>query len=302
MNQLIIPALVAVAVTALGGAMLVCVAARKARVRDRLGEMEGQPTEAGTSRPSSPLGRLFGRLAETLSVGRPSPRLREELSKAGYHSPSAGRAYLGIKTLLFVIGVAGLSALLLRLDTPLPIKATFIVGGAGLLSFIPNIVVHLRRSRRAEDMRCHLPDALDLLEVCVSSGMGLDAAWNAVTDEVRGVSATLADEMALTNLELHLGSSRAVAMRRMADRSGVDEVSSLVAVLIQSERFGTSVSDALRAYASSMRERRSMRAQEAAEKMAVKILIPMILFIFPAAFVVTVGPACITIVRMLGSG
>jgi tight adherence protein C len=302
MGDLTIPSLVFVAVTALGGAVLVGRGARRARLRDRFDKAEERATRARADHSPGLVVRILKRVAQMLSIGRPSLRLREELTKAGYHSGGAGSVYLGIKTAVFVVGVAGLAALLLPLETPMAINIVLILGGAAMLSFLPNVVVHLRRAKRAEDIRRRLPDALDLLEVCVSSGMGLDAAWNSVADKVRGVSTTLADEMALTNLELHLGSSRATAMRRMAERTGVEEVSSLVAVLIQSERFGTSISDALRTYASSMRERRSLQAQEAAEKMAVKILIPMVLFIFPAAFVVTVGPACITIVHLLGNG
>ena len=129
--------------------------------------------------------------------------------------------------------------------------------------------------------------------------MGLDTAWNSVSEEVRGVSTALADEMALTSLQLRLGGSRSVAMRNMAERTGVDEVASLVAALVQSERFGTSISDALRTFAGSMRERRSQNAAEAAEKTAVKLLFPMVLFIFPAVFVVTVGPAAVQIYKMI---
>jgi tight adherence protein C len=107
--------------------------------------------------------------------------------------------------------------------------------------------------------------------------------------------------MALTNLEIHLGAARAVAMRNMAQRTGADELSSLVAVLVQSERFGTSVVEALRTYANSMRETRSMRSQEAAEKMAVKLLFPMILFIFPSVVLVMVGPAAMTLYKIFSS-
>ena len=165
--------------------------------------------------------------------------------------------------------------------------------------FVPNVVVYRRRLARRNEIRHHLPDVLDLLQICVTSGMGLDMAWNAVSDEIRGVCPILADEMALTNLELHLGSPRSVAMRRMADRTGAAEISSLVAVLLQSERFGTSISDALRVYATSMREKRSQQAAENAEKMAVKLLFPMVMFIFPSILVVTVGPASVTIAEMM---
>jgi tight adherence protein C len=132
--------------------------------------------------------------------------------------------------------------------------------------------------------------------------MGLDMAWNAVCDEFRGVSQILADEMALSNLEMHLGAPRADAMRNMAKRTGVEDISSLVATLVQSERFGTSVSQALRTYADAMRQERSARAEEAAEKLAIKLLFPMVMFIFPCMFVVILGPAGVRIKEMFLGG
>jgi tight adherence protein C len=133
----------------------------------------------------------------------------------------------------------------------------------------------------------------------VTSGMGMDQAWNAVTDQIRGVSPTLADEMALTNLEMHLGASRAEAMRHMAERTGATELGSLVVCLAQAERFGTSMQTALRNFAGSMREARSYRAQEAAEKMAIKLLFPMVILVFPPAVIVMAGPAVMKLFKAL---
>jgi tight adherence protein C len=190
---------------------------------------------------------------------------------------------------------------LLPLNIAVSLKLMWGLCATGFLFFVPNLVLAHRRSKRRTEVRRHLPDAIDLLEICASAGMGLDMAWNSVADEVRSVSGTLADEMALTNLEIHLGAARAVAMRNMARRTGADELSSLVAVLVQSERFGTSVVEALRTYANAMRETRSMRSQEAAEKMAVKLLFPMILFIFPSVVLVMVGPAAMTLYKIFST-
>jgi tight adherence protein C len=167
--------------------------------------------------------------------------------------------------------------------------------GPILLFFLPNLAIRFRRRRRALQVRRHLPVAIDLLEVCVTAGMGLDTAWNAVSDEIRHVSMLLADEMMLVNLERQLGASRTLAMRNMAERTGAEELSSLVALLVQTERFGTSVGEALRTFAQSMREARSMRSEEAAEKLAVKLLFPLVFFIFPVMLLVMGGPAGITI-------
>jgi tight adherence protein C len=232
-------------------------------------------------------------------MGAPSPRLREELAKAGYYAGNAAAVYLGLKTLIFLFTTAGLTSVLLPLGFAPSTTFLAVLACATVLSFGPNLVVSAKRKARAAEIKRHLPDALDLLEICVSAGMSLDTAWNSVSDEVRGVSPALADEMALTSLQLKLGAARSVAMRRMAERTGVDEVASLVAVLVQSERFGTRISDALRTFAEAMRERRSQNAAEAAEKMAVKLLFPMVLFIFPPMFVVAVGPAGLQIYKMI---
>jgi hypothetical protein len=159
----------------------------------------------------------------------------------------------------------------------------------------------IARDRRRKNIRRHLPDAVDLIEICVSAGLGLDQSWNSVAEEIRRVCPTLADEMELTNLEISLGASRAVAMRHMAERTGAEDISSLVALLVQSERFGASIVDALRTFATTMRETWSRRAEEGAEQMAVKMLFPMVLFIFPALLIVMVGPAVLGFIQAMGS-
>ena len=168
-----------------------------------------------------------------------------------------------------------------------------------VLFLVPNMLVTKRRNARSANIRRHLADAIDLLEVSVSAGLGLDVAWNMVADEIRRVSHVLADEMALTNLEIHLGSPRGIAMRNLVNRTDVKEIAMLVAVMAQSERFGTSIADALSTFAATMREGRSSRAEETAERLAVRMLFPMVLFIFPAIFVIAVGPAGMTIAEMM---
>lgn len=239
------------------------------------------------------------RLGKTVSSGKVSRGLRQQLAEAGYHGASAAPLYLGAKTALLVIGLCLGVALALWVSLPFSAEA-FLVA---LLSvgpfFAPNFVVRARRARRQEEINRHLPDVVDLLEITVSSGMGLDTAWTAVTDEIRKVSATMAEEMELTSLEISLGVARTVAMRHMAERTGADDISSLVALLVQSERFGSSITESLRVFARSMRETQSKRAEESAEKMAVKLLFPMVLFIFPALLIVMVGPAVMNIIEVM---
>jgi tight adherence protein C len=297
--QIIIPILAALASIAIGGAVLLIKRSRRAPMQQRLRSLL-DPSDA-SSAPLFGQGRRLHGIVESvgtaISKGQSSRTLQQQLSQAGYHHPNAATLYIGIKGMLFVAGAA--PALLLPIASQPHMKMLFAGMLGALLFFIPNIIVTSRREKRRGEIRRHLPDAIDLLEICASSGMGLDMSWNSVSEEVRSVSSTLADEMALTTLEIHLGATRAIAMRNMAQRTGAEELSSLVAVLVQSERFGTSIRDALRTYATALRESRSQRAQESAEKMAVKLIFPMVVFIFPAVVMVMAGPGFMVLYKAL---
>lgn len=281
-------------VLCIGGALILAATSGRGRLQARLHGTSDLAPAFGTMESAEPL-HVVGRLGKAVGGKTPSRSLQAQMLKAGFYSRSAVPVFLGVKLLLFasVFMLLGMLALLLPVS-PL-IKGVIALCGAGLSFFFPNIYLDIRCSGRTAEVRRHLPDMVDLLEICVSGGMGLDMAWNAVSDEIRSVSPLLADEMALTNLELHLGEDRGMALRHMAERTGADELGSLVAVLVQSQKFGTSVADALKSFAESMRELRSLRAEEAAEKMPVKMLIPMTCFIFPVVFIVAAGPAAIKI-------
>ncbi len=300
--NVLIPLLAGLSVMALGGAVLLVRAFRRAPLRARLAETSQLAARGGGDvMVGTGVNDVLGEIGRRMSGGKTSVSLAEKLVQAGYHDRRAPAVFLGAKAVLLIGGGAGLGLLLLPMNVSMSMKLLWAMVGTGLLFFLPNLVVAYHRSRRCGEVRRHLPDAIDLLEICASAGMGMDMAWNSVADEVRAVSHTLADEMALTNLEIHLGAPRVVAMRNMARRTGADELSSLVAVLVQSERFGTSVIDALRTYANSMRETRGTKNQEAAEKMAVKLLFPMILFIFPSVVLVMIGPAGMTLYQVFSS-
>lgn len=301
-SELIMAFLTFVAIFAIGAAFLVARASRRKLVEARLrslAEEPESPLELPGSKKKESLG-IFARLAQAFSPGKPSDTLKAQLARAGFHDNAAAAIYLGAKTIFLIIGGVGVALATLPFELNAPVRIVLPVCAGALFSFIPNVVVNIQREKRRLAIQSHLPDAVDLLEICVSAGMGLDMAWNSVAEEARRVSGTLADEMALTNLEMHLGASRTVAMRHMVERTGADELGSLVAVLVQSERFGTSVADALRSFAGSMREARSFRAEESAEKMAVKLLFPMVLFIFPVVLIVVAGPAGMKLVEIIG--
>lgn len=298
LQTLLVAALTFVAVLCLGGAVITAGLARRQTLTVRL-QGPQSPDQQAQAAVSLPV-RVVKRLGTTVASKGPSADLRRRLIRAGLHGRAAAPIFLGAQLACLLVGLALAGAGLLFADLPPTLKFLGIASGAGLCFFLPNIYLGLRSQARTAEVRRHLPDMVDLLEVCVSGGMGLDMAWNAVSDEVYSVSPLLADEMALTNLELHLGEERGTAIRHMAERTGAEDLSSLVAVLVQSQRFGTSVSDALRTFAASLRELRSQRAEESAEKMAVKMLFPMIIFIFPVVIIVAVGPAVLRLWAIFG--
>lgn len=241
------------------------------------------------------------RLGDLLAGSGYSHNLRQKLSGAGFHGPAAPAVFMGAKALLFAGGVVAGALVAMQASFPLHVAAGIVLLVSAPLFFAPNMFLAQRRAKRKAETTRYLPDATDLLEICVSSGMALDMAWNAVAAEMRRVSSVLADEMELTQLEISLGVERSAAMRKMAERTGAEEISSLVAMMVQADRFGASIVDALRTFASSMRDVSSRKAEEAAEKMAVKLLAPMVLFIFPALLIVMVGPAVMRIVDTMGT-
>jgi tight adherence protein C len=297
-DALIVAAIVFAGVLVVGGAALAIVASRRRIIHQRL---QG-PTLAGPSAEKAgehPLLSVLNRIGVAVSGGATSRTLAEHLAHAGYYGRSAPGVYLGLKLLLLVAGLAGAAVLLAPTSLATPLKSVMVVAAGLLLFFVPNAVVELRRRHRREEIRRHFPDAIDLIEICVSAGMGLEMAWNLVVQEVRYIGRDLCDEMALTDLEVHLGVPRMVAIKHMAERTGVQEISSLATMIVQTERFGTSIAAALRTFADAMREDRSLRAQEAAERTAVKLIFPLVVFIFPAVLVVLVGPAAIRLAEMI---
>jgi tight adherence protein C len=161
------------------------------------------------------------------------------------------------------------------------------------------MVLWYLRSKRRQEIFLTLPDALDLMVVCVESGLGLDAAMRKVTDEMKGHAKVISEEFALANLQLQMGRPRREVLHDLGIRTGVDDVRSLAAILIQADRFGSSIAQALRVQSDSMRTRRRQLAEEKAAKTAVQLIFPLVLFIFPGIFVVLVGPAAINIVNQL---
>src|SRR5207344_2105832 len=170
---------------------------------------------------------------------------------------------------------------------------------AGGLFYLPDALVWLIARKRKQAIFLGLPDALDLMVVCVEAGLGLDQAMRKVSEEMRKSYRTIADEFALCNLQLQVGRGRTQVLQELGARSGVDDLKSLASILIQADKFGSSIAQALRVQSDSMRTRRRQIAEEKAAKTAVQMLFPLILFIFPGIFVVLVGPAAIKIIESI---
>jgi tight adherence protein C len=176
---------------------------------------------------------------------------------------------------------------------------TVALGGLGFGYLLPGMVLARKAKGRAHRIRLALADMLDLLVVSVEAGLGLDQAIARVGSELAFAYPELSDELRLINLELRAGKARSEALRNLADRTGVEDLSSLVTMLIQTDKFGTSVAQSLRVYSETLRTKRRQRAEEAAAKTGVKMVFPLVFCIFPAIWVVTIGPAAIRFVTVL---
>jgi len=225
--------------------------------------------------------------------------MQKRLIRAGIRSPNALKMLYGFKVVLGVGLPLLASALVLGSDTEANNKFLAIFAAAGVGFFGPNQYVSTMSRRRQKQLRRGLPNALDLLVVCVESGLGLDQAIVQVAKELEHGHPEISEEFSLVNLELKAGKRRTEALRNLAERSAVDDLKKLVAVLIQADRFGTGVAQSLRAHADYMRVQARQQAEEKAAKLGVKLVFPIFFCILPSLFVVTVGPVVMRIVREL---
>lgn len=251
-------------------------------------------------------GRTLSKVLQPISwLVRPTKaaelsRLRNRLIQAGLRSPYALETFLGTKLLVAFISTVvmlELNSRLFRLQFPL--EMVLPVWTCIFAFFLPNIWLGSKVKERQSQIERALPDAMDLLVTCVEAGLGLDSALSRVSEEIGLASRILGAELNLTFLEIQAGISRPDAFRRLADRTGVEDLRSLSAMLIQTDLFGTSVTRALRVHAESMRIRRMQRAEERAAMVGVKMTIPLILFILPSLISVLLGPAMVSIFEQL---
>jgi tight adherence protein C len=258
-------------------------------------------------------------LVETISPGQPgltvnvieqigrnipvSPQdaalTRRELIAAGYRNDSAVPIFYGLK--IVICAALVILAFIFRHDvTSNPVLSMVLVVAAGFLGYFgPNFYLDHLIDKRCEELRLSLPDALDLMVISVESGLGLDQAIQYVARELRVTHKILAEELGLLNLEIRAGKRRAEALRNLADRSGERELRKLVAILIQTDKFGTSMADSLRTHSDFMRVRRRQEAEERAGKVGVKLVFPIFFFILPSMLLVAAGPGLLQVFKHL---
>ncbi|REK18045.1 MAG: type II secretion system F family protein [Planctomycetota bacterium] len=224
-------------------------------------------------------------------------KLKQRLSCAGFRSESAPSIFLGMKFLGLIVGLALFGAPMLLISGFSQDTLIKTVLGAAGLFFLPDAIIWFITKQRKDAIFFGLPDALDLMVVCVEAGLGLDQAMRKVAEEMKKTFRVISDEFGLCNFQLQMGRARSEVLKDLGDRTGVEDLRSLAAILIQADKFGSSIAQALRVQSDSMRTRRRQLAEEKAAKTAVKLIFPLVIFIFPGIFVILVGPAAITMVR-----
>ncbi len=251
------------------------------------------------------VGGLLGKAAPTLSKAlQPKTELEESvlkirLANAGFSSPNAPQLYLAIKFAAMIFGVVSGAGTGFFTWGMTQSGWTALVVGAGLGFYLPELILSYLKMKRTSNIFLSMPDALDLLVVCVESGLGLDAGMRRVAEELYETAPDICDELNLCNFQLQMGRPRREVLHDLGIRTGVDDMKALAAILIQADRFGSSIAQALRVQSDGMRIKRMQIAEEKAQKTAVQMIFPLVLFIFPGIFVVLVGPAAITMMDSL---
>ncbi len=298
--------LLVIALASVGWAIVAVRASRRRGIVERLllqrgggaGVLEAEGPASGMGRAIVETLRPIARIAKPAGEEEIS-RVRLRLARAGLRGEHAMQLFLAAKVVLAVAAIVGVLALNASLVDPLDNALALAVAACAAGFYAPNLWLSRRIAARQLAIQRGLPDSLDLLVTCVEAGLALDASLLRVAGETRVAYPVLADELELTFLEVKAGMTRPEAFRRMAERTGVDDLKQLAATLTQTEMFGTSVGLALRVQADGMRVRRLQRAEERAAMVAVKMSLPLVFCILPSLFAVILGPAIVNIMETL---
>ena len=263
------------------------------------------PASLSITEDQRPAAELAERIASPMSRLLPpsaseAKKLQKQLMHAGFRSPSAPVIYRGIQ-LASMAGFPALVAVGVAVaQRPVASAMLWILFAFVIGFFLPRYILGRMIAKRQLLVRWGLADALDLMVICIEAGLGLNAAMLKVASELKEVHPQVSEEFELANLEIRVGREREEALRNLAERTGVEDLRSLVAMLIQTDKFGTSIARAIRAFSDSLRTKRRQRAEQAAQKAAVKLLFPLACFLFPTLFIAILGPAAINLIDTLG--
>lgn len=271
--------------------------------RDRLARLTGEARRSARREKWDKAARLATPMARlATSSDKQVDDLKSRLLQAGIRDESTATLFFAAKLVLVIalplLIVTGLA--IAGVDLDLVELATSLLAGAVLGFYLPTIWLNRRATRRQREIFNAFPDAVDLLVVCVEAGLGLDAAIARTAQDMATRSVDLADELNLVSIEMRVGATRERALRNLARRSGIEEVTSFVAMMLQADRFGTSIGQSLRVQSDALRVKRRQRAEEEAAKLPLKMLFPLIFFIFPSLLLVLLGPSLIQVMKVLG--
>jgi tight adherence protein C len=264
------------------------------RLREVIGGIDRPPQE--TEDPQQ-LAKWLRRLGERVPKTSKAEvgKLRERLTHAGYRRPDAMAIFLGIR---FACAIGLFALFAAPVITEPSLGQALLAAAIGYI--VPGMILARMARGRQHRIQLSLPDALDLLVVSVEAGLGLDQAMGRVASELSSAHPELSAELRMVNLEQLAGTARTDALKNLADRTGVEDLRSLIAMLVQTDKFGTSIANSLRVFSETLRTKRRQRAEEAAAKTGVKMVFPLVLCIFPAIWIVSIGPAAIKIMRVIG--
>lgn len=255
--------------------------------------VENNPVTMMAERMAEPLNRIVPISASEAA------KLQKQLLQAGYRSPDAATAFRAIQITLIVAMPTIVATICFLLDRPLNNFLIWGIISAAVGFYLPRYIVIKKTTARQRRITWALADSMDLMVVAVEAGLGLNAALNRVGEELKGLHPDMHSEIELVNLEIRVGRGREEALRNLAERTGVDDIRSFVALLIQADRYGSSIAKAVRIFAESLRTKRRQRAEQAAQKAALKLLFPLTLFLFPVIIMVVLGSALLNIIDIL---
>lgn len=285
--------------------------AAKSRAEERLDEMRDPSLRRSREPGSSEVTKKgkkesIGKFVEKAqALARPlkpksefeEGKLRSKLASAGFRSESAPNIFLGLKIAALMAGAFFGGGTVMWFGGVNQQSLMKFLAIAGVCFYIPELGLKLIASKRKEQIFLGLPDTLDLMVVCVEAGLGLDQALRKVAEEMKRSYPVIGEEFSICNMQLQMGRTKTQVLQELGQRTAVDDLRSLASILIQADKFGSSIATALRVQSDSMRTRRQQVAEEKAAKTAVKLIFPLVLFIFPGIFVVLVGPAAITMIN-----